>query len=195
LATVFRSFFGENQLDAMTLPNKSTRQTPRKSSTNTRALSTRISNIQREINPYIHITGGTAQGVTTATYIDRKTQGEFLMVSGTLAVTSSALLGTIPDGGKILGMKISNVTGRKIALTIPGINGLISNDGTTTEPNTSVTKVAFAPMSRFPVLKVQIPDLVASNIDTAGSSIPMFTLVTDGSADRVVIHFHYKQAI
>jgi len=117
------------------------------------------------------------------------------MSSGTLALTSASLQDIIPDGAKILSMKVSNVGGRKIELTIPGINGLIFNDGTSTEPNQSMTKVAYAPLSRFPVLKVQIPDTVASNIDTAGTTVPMFTLVTDGPTDRVVIHFHYKQAI
>jgi len=117
------------------------------------------------------------------------------MSSSTLAVNASNLQDIIPDGAKILSMKVSNVTGRKISLTIPGLSGLISNDGSSTESNTSMTKVAYAPLSRFPVLKVQIPDLVASNVDTAGTTVPMFTLVTDGPTDRVVIHFHYKQAI
>jgi hypothetical protein len=181
-------------MDATDLPNKRQRSQPRKSSTNTRALSTRITNIQKEINPYIRISGGTAQGLATTTYIDRKTQGEFLTSNGSLAVLASGLSSFIPDGAKILGMKVSNVTGRKISILIPGFSGLISNDGASTETNKDITRVAYAPLSRFPVLKVEIPDLVASNVDTAGTGA-MFTLGTDDLNARVVIHFHYKQAI
>jgi len=159
-------------------------------------LSTRITNIQREINPYIHFTGGTAKGTATSVYIDRKAQGEFLMAANTLSIKATDLSGIIPDGGKILSMKVSNVNGRKMQVQIPGVNGLVNNDGATGSSNSDVTRVVYAPLNRFPVLKIQIPDLVAVNQDTNGtSSEVLFILTTDGPTDRVVVHFHYKQAI
>jgi len=159
-------------------------------------LSTRITNIQREINPYIHFTGGTAKGIDASIYIDRKSQGEFLMAAGTLSIKATDLIGIIPDGGKILSMKVSNINGRKMQVKIPGINGLVDNDGVTGSSNVDITRVVYAPLNRFPVLKIQIPDLVAVNQDTNGSSTEvLFVLTTDGPTDRVVIHFHYKQAI
>jgi hypothetical protein len=171
---------------------------PRKSSTNTRALSTRISNIQREINPYIKLSGGTAVGTVKTMYVDRKTQGEFTMAAGALTVTSASVASILPTGCKILSMKVRNVTGRKIQVGIPSLNGLISNDGTASaDQNFEVRRVHYAPLSQFPQIKVEIPDLVASNIDTGNATTPfnLFTLVTDGASDRVVVHFHYKQAI
>jgi len=169
---------------------------PRKSSTNTRALSTRISNIQKEINPYIHLKGGTASGTAKSVYIDRVTQGEFLMVSGAKTISDSDLAGIIPDGAKILSMRVSNINGRKIFVQIPIVTALILNGGDSSAPNIAIDHTAYAPLNRFPVIKVDIPDLVARNIDT-GASVTgtLFKLATDGATDRVVIRFHYKQAI
>jgi len=177
------------------LPNNRTRQTPRKSSTNTRALSTRISKIQKEINPYIHLSGGTAAGTITTAYIDRKTQGEYLMASSVKTVLPSDFRDIIPDGAKILGMKISNVTGRKLQVTVPPDSGLILTGGSTSAQNKGLTRVAYAPLSRFPVVNIQIPDLVASNMDTGSNVGQLLLLTTDGVTDRVVIRLHYKQAI
>jgi len=179
------------------LPNKRTRQTPRKSSTNTSALSTEIKNLRKEMNPYASIKGGTAIGISPAMYIDRVTQSEFAMINKSLPVTAGLLAGMIPDGAKILGMKMHNINGRKLAVTIPPTSGLLVTTGNSlTAPTIQMQKVAYAPLSVFPKLKVEIPDLVATSIDTtAGTTTALFNLATDGASDVVVVRFHYKQAI
>jgi len=177
-----------------TLPNKGQRQTPRKSSTNTSALSTAIKNIQKEMNPYISIKGGTASGVLKQTYIDRVSQSEFTMASSTFNVKASDLLSQLPDGAKILGMKVHNINGRKIAVRIPaGSKLILTNGDPATASNQEINKVAYAPLSRFPILKVEIPDIVATPIDVISSNTEvLFTLTTDGPTDKVVVRFHYK---
>jgi len=149
------------------------------------------------MNPYVSIKGGTASGTSSAMYIDRVTQGEFVMVSRSLVVTEGLLGGIIPDGAKILGMKVHNINGRKIAVTIPPTSKLLVTTGNSlTAPTVQIQKVAYAPLSVFPKLKVEIPDVVAASIDTtAGTTGALFNLATDGSTDVVVIRFHYKQAV
>lgn len=176
------------------LPNKRQRQTPRKSSTNTRALSTRISNIQKEINPYIHLSGN-AVGTAQAMYIDRVAMGEFILASGTADIKASQLNGIIPDGGKILSMKVINVSGRKLRVKIPALSPLTSNNGPTGNSNAALEKVAYAPLSRFPTLKVEIPDLLATNLDTNGTASDILFSVYGAASDVITIRFHYKQAI
>lgn len=179
------------------LPNKSTRQKPRKSSTNTRALSTRIKNIQKEMNPYIHLTGGTAVGTTVTTYIDRKSSTVFQNTNGFNTVTAADLSLALPDGARILGMKIMNITGRELTVTIPADSALVTNKGPTDAPNKLMKMVAFAPLSRFPSLKVDIPDVLANTIDTGGTlAQSLFSVFgTPGGTDKCVVRFHYKQAI
>jgi hypothetical protein len=167
---------------------------PRKSSTNTAALSTAIKNIKKEMNPYISVKGGTASGILSQTYIDRVSQSEFTMVGSTLEVKQSSLASIIPDGAKILDMKIHNINGRKIAVRIPaGSKLILTNGDPATGSNKEINKVAYAPLSRFPKLKVEIPDLVSTFIDTGSAdSSSLFALITDGPTDKVVVRFHYK---
>jgi hypothetical protein len=149
------------------------------------------------MNPYVSIQGGTAVGTATAMYIDRVTQGEFTMSSKTLTVSKTALVNIIPDGAKILGMKVHNINGRKVAVTIPSNSGLLLTTGDpAVAPTAPIQKVAYAPFMVFPKLKVEIPDIAAASIDTAGGTgASLFTLTTDGASDTVVVRFHYKQAV
>lgn len=136
------------------------------------------------------------QGTSVTTYIDRKSVGEFAMVSKTKSVRLNDLLNIIPDGAKILSMKISNITGRKITVTIPAGSPLILTGKDSAALNSALVRVAYAPITRFPTLKVEIPDLIAANIDTAEpTNIVGFILTTDGSVDNVICKFHYKMAI
>jgi len=148
------------------------------------------------MNPYVSVQGGTAIGIQSATHIDRKCQSEFTMSSGALTVKAGDLLGVVPDGAKILGMKVYNINGRKIAVTIPNDSVLITTTGNPlTAPTVQIQKVAYAPLSVFPRLKIEIPDLIATPLDTNTTSTQvLFKLVTDGATDKVVVRFHYKQA-
>jgi len=158
-------------------------------------LSTRISKIQKEINPYIHLSG-TAVGIAKAMYIDRVSMGEFtLSNTGFLDIKASDLSTYIPDGGKILSMKVIALSGRRLRVLIPAASPLVSNNGSTGSNNQSMEKVVYAPFSRFPTLKIEIPDLLATNLDTNGTSTQaLFTLFGDNTG-QVTIRFHYKQAI
>lgn len=148
------------------------------------------------MNPYVQVRGGTASGTQPALYIDRVTQGEFTMSNKTFDVLPSSLAGIIPDGAKILDMKIHNINGRKLSVTIPPSSGLLLTTGNTlTAPTIKQQKVVFAPITVFPKLKVEIPDIAAASIDVGSVSPVLFTILTDGDTDRVVVRFHYKQAI
>ena len=135
-------------------------------------------------------------GLNKTVYIDRKTTGEFTMSSKALDVKLTDLLTMIPDGAKILSMKFSNTNGRKLTVTIPSDNPLILTGGSTAAPTQALMRRAFAPITRFPTIHVEIPDLIAANIDTAEpTGIKAFSLATDGPQDVVICKFHYKMAI
>jgi len=149
------------------------------------------------MNPYISIKGGTAVGVLKQTYIDRVSQSEFTMSSSVFSVKASDLLSQLPDGAKILGMKVHNINGRKISVRIPaGSKLILTNGDPASASNQEINKVAYAPLSVFPILKIEIPDLVAAPIDVVSSNTEvLFKLTTDGATDKVVVRFHYKIAV
>jgi len=161
-------------------------------------LSTRINNIQKEMNPYISMSG-MAQGQSKSVYIDRVTSWLTTVATSNLDVKSSDLKTILPDGCKILSMKITNLDGRAVTATVPAGSGLIlvesqSSVGAQNEP---LTRVNYAPLSRFPSIKMEIPDLIARNIDTDSTSVILFNVGIGLAAtnQRVMVRFHYKIAI
>jgi len=138
-----------------------------------------------------------ASGTIPTVYIDRKCSGEFTMVSKTKTIVSTDLKDIIPDGAKILSMKLCNTNGRKLAVRIPALTSLILTGGNADASNVELTRRAYAPITHFPTIRVEIPDLIARNVDvdsTVGIQ-PLFVLTTDGATDVVIVKFHYKMAI
>lgn len=160
------------------------------------ALSTAIKNIQKEMNPYASISGmplGSTEN--KATMIDKVYTTIVNTASKSLTVNCSALASTIPDGAKILSIKATNLSGRTLILTVPSGSALmLTQDQSASAPLPALSRLMVAPLSRFPVIKCNIPDLLAKPIDT-GAGNPLFTLGTDGQTDSVLLRFHVKIAI
>lgn len=106
------------------------------------------------------------------------------------------LSSTIPDGAKILSMKITSLTGRYVAVTVPSGSALmLTQDQAASAPLPGLSRFNVAPLSRFPVVRVNIPDLLARPIDT-GAGTTLFTVSNGSSTSQsVLIRYHVKIAI
>jgi len=165
-----------------------------------RALSTRIKNITKEMNPYPTISGmPLGSGGTKSVMIDKvycwkaSTTG-----SGILGVKSSDLEGIIPDGGKIMAIKITSLGSRYLQVTVPSGSALmLTQDQAASAPLPPLARFNIAPLSRFPVVKVNIPDLLAKPIDTQSSTTTdLFTVaVSPAATSELILRFHVKIAI
>jgi hypothetical protein len=112
-------------------------------------------------------------------------------------LTAASLAGIIPDGSKILSIKATNLSGRSLIFTVPsGSAIMLTQDAAASAPLPAISRLMVAPLSRFPVIKVNIPDLLAKPIDTEGSATAnLCLLTTDGAADNLLLRFHVKLAI
>lgn len=111
--------------------------------------------------------------------------------------TGAKLSGAIPDGAKILSMKATNLHGRYIQLTVPSGSALMLTQDIAAAPLPELSRFNIAPLSRFPVVKVNVPDLIARPVDTGGSE-SLFKVITDNSSVSdltVLLRFHVKIAI
>jgi hypothetical protein len=158
---------------------------PRKRSTNTRALSTRLSQLQREMNPQVVISGNVV-AATPQNYVTRKILTYASMSNSTLTVTGTTL--NVPDGAKVLKVQVRNLTGRTLKVTVPQDTALMiaPADGSSTVPFGGSTKCVAAPLSRFPKSTIQVPDLLAAPVDKVGTAT-LFTVGSQlsSSADQV----------
>jgi len=167
---------------------------PRKSSTNTRALSTRISKMQKEINPVIQVSGQRF-GSGLRVPIHRYVNATFLLSATSKTVYGTDLSTLIQDGSRILDFKAVNRTGRRVAVEIPADSGLCYF-GPNGSPS-AIHKERWAPLSKFPSLTVNVPDVVSNTIDTANATTKLFTVSgTPGSTtDTVTVTFHYIEFV
>lgn len=149
-----------------------------------RALSTRVSNLQREMNPTVTSTGLNYD--TTRVAVVRKYTVVEPMSSGALAVTPQTL--PLPDGSKVLKVQVRNLSGRVMKLSVPNDTGLVLAQaaGTSSTPFGGFQKYASAPLSRFPTLKLNVPDSLARPLDSTGAET-LFTVtgVNGGTTDLV----------
>jgi hypothetical protein len=154
---------------------------PRKRSTNTRALSTRLSNLQREMNPNMTCTGANFDG--SKAWVTRKYVTTASLTSGVLDVLNTTL--PAPDGAKVLKVQARNLTGRVLRMVVPSGSSLMVESGDSGAPFQGFTRYTSAPLSRFPTLVLNVPDLLARPLDTSSSS-KAFTLgAASGSTDTV----------
>lgn len=153
---------------------------PRKRSTNMRALSTRVSNLQREMNPTVSSTGVNFD--TSKVRVVRKYVSTSPMVSGVLVVSPLTL--PVPDGSKVLKVQVRNLTGRVLKVSVPSTTGLVLQQatGTTAAPFGGFQKYHSAPLSRFPTLVLNVPDTLAAPLDSADGNTPLFSVTGDSGA-------------
>jgi hypothetical protein len=179
--------------------NKSQRasepQSKSQMNSNILSLMAQVSNIRKEINPTVQLSGQRVLAAGGGTKIPLRrnlncnltaSASNNIVVTGTLLATAG-----IPDGARILGFKVTNRTGRRVVVGIPVDSGLCYF-GPNGSPST-VTKEVWAPLSRFPTLNVNVPDVIANTIDTNNSSTSLFTIGGFGSStnDTFTVTFHY----
>jgi hypothetical protein len=160
---------------------------PRKRSTNTRALSTRLSQLQREMNPQV-VMSGNVVAADPRNYVTRKVMTFASMATSTLAVTPTVL--NCPDGCKVLKVQVRNLAGRTLKVYVPPESALMmaQADGTSAVPFGGVTKCVVAPLSRFPKVVLQVPDLLARPLDKT-STDPLFTVSSQASGASDLVEF------
>jgi len=158
------------------------------SSTKYATLSRRVNNIKKELSPGVSCTGKTL-GVTPKQWVTRTLVSSVALVAGTKAI----LLGSggdvnVPDGCKILGVTVKNLNGRFLKLTVPVDTGLLipQAEGSSTVPFGGFTKYVSAPYTKFPTLKVEVPDTLARAQDVTGTAVTLFTVSAAGSATDLI---------
>lgn len=158
------------------------------------ALKSQVSNIRKEITPTIQLSG-TRFGTSAKLPIHRRLNLAITPTTSNSIVLYGTQLGTagMPDGSRIMDFKVTNRSGRRVAVVIPVDSGLCYF-GANGNPST-VQKEVWAPLSRFPTLKVNIPDVVTSTIDTNNSTTPLFGISgapgLSTSNDNFTVSIHY----
>lgn len=130
---------------------------PRNRSTNTRALSTRVSKIERELTPTLKVSGKMLSQNNSATQIPiRKSLVYYRSgTNGTADVTSLDL--NLPTGARILNAKVRLLNGRRLNVSFfPAV--LMDNQVAATS---GITRYDAKPYNAFPTITCDIPDTMA----------------------------------
>jgi hypothetical protein len=152
--------------------------------------------MQKEINPVIQVSGSRFAGglrVPIHRYLNATYN---LSTTNSKTVFGSDLASAgMQDGCRILDFKAVNRTGRRVAVEIPADSGLCYF-GPNGSPS-AVSKERWAPLSRFPSLKVNIPDAIANTLDTNNGTTKLFTVsgAPGATADSVTVTFHYIEYV
>jgi len=159
------------------------------------SLTAQVANIRKEINPTVQLSGQRviASGGSTKIPLRRNLNCTITPTTSNFVAITGAVLSTvgIPDGARILGFKVTNRTGRRVIVGIPIDSGLCYFG-----PNGSpavVNKEVWAPLSRFPTLKVNVPDVIANTIDTNNSTTSLFTIggISQTANDTFTVTINY----
>jgi len=160
------------------------------------SLTAQVANIRKEINPTVQLSGQrvfTTSGNGIKVPLRRNLNCTLTPLSNNLFAITGSILGSIgiPDGARILNFKVTNRTGRRVLVTIPVDSGLCYFGPNGSPAN--VTKEIWAPLSRFPTLKCNVPDVVANTIDTNNTSTNLFTIggVGGSTNDTFTVTIHY----
>lgn len=161
---------------------------PRKRSTNLRSLNNRLNTLQRETNPRVTLSGTHVQVGSTKTYwmyVRRKVNSTFSLVANELKVTPSLLTNTMPDGAKVLKVKVVGRDCRNVRVRVPKGTKLFSRGPNNDEEQDNNSEV-WAPLSRFPSLTLDVPDTLSNAVDTNDTNSELFTVFSKDNATAVV---------
>jgi len=114
-------------------------------------------------------------------YLKRKVNTSLNLVAGELKITPNTLQTVIPDGAKILMVKVVGRNCRNIRVRVPKGTKLFSRGSSNDEIQDSYREV-WAPLSRFPTLTLDVPDTLATAIDTNDSASELFTVFSTDAA-------------
>jgi hypothetical protein len=106
-------------------------------------------------------------------YVTRKVTSIIATTSGNPNVTPSSL--GVVDGAKILSLSVSNISGRTLTVNVPYTSVILVNNGNTTAPFGGLQKTVTAPSTRFPTIRMNIPDVMAAPLN-ADSTELLFTV-------------------
>jgi hypothetical protein len=160
-----------------------------------RSLSNRIDMIKREMNPQLTCNGSMLLTASTtnnsrATYVDRS-----YTVLGTIPTGASSVtftdndFTTVPLGSKILSFRARNLTSRTLRILI-GPNSKIW-DQQSTQIN-QLDRFIAAPYSRFPTLRVNIPDLLSNGDFFNQSASNEFATFYGSASDIIEVKIHVR---
>jgi hypothetical protein len=143
------------------------------------------------MNPAITCSGTVPNG-TPKMYITRKVTALLPAGTSTSSVTATPAALGVADGAKILSLKAYSLRNRTLTIDVPNGSVIVVNDGSSTAPFGGFKKTVAAPLSRFPVIKMNIPDLLAAPLNS-DSTETLFSLSSEGIDDlyRVVYTAKY----
>jgi hypothetical protein len=155
-----------------------------------------MNKMQKELSPQVSLTGH-AMASSQKQFVTRKYVTTVLLASGVKDVKTTDI--TLPEGCKILRFVARNLTGRTLTVNIPGETPLLipSANKTDTSVFTQQKRYSAAPLSKFPVISAEIPDLLAAPFDP-GSALTLFTVgsaVNSQSSDTVEITYTVRYAL
>jgi len=154
-----------------------------------------VASLRKEINPTIQLSGSRIQTSSGCKVpLRRSINCTYTGASSTntVGVTGNSL-GTagIPDGARILDFKVTNRTGRRVFVNIP-VDSQLCYFGPNGNPSV-VTKEVWAPLSRFPTLKVNIPDAITNTIDTNVTAVSLWNMggIPGATTDTFTVTVRY----
>jgi len=158
-------------------------------------LSNRIDNIQKELNPAILCKERSATTLLTATSsppaipIHRK----YTILSGAAGATGIVEISDddfvgMQYGAKVLDFRVRNLKGRTLRVRGQGVS-LLDGNYAATDVNAFDRFIA-APLSRFPTLSFNVPDLLANgNLFNGSSKNKLFDIIGEtGDIFEIKIH-------
>jgi len=118
-------------------------------------------------------------------YLKRKVNTTLSLTAGELKVTPNTLQTVVPDGAKVLMVKVVGRNCRNVRVRVPKGTKLFSRGAANEETQDSYREV-WAPLSRFPALTVDVPDTLSSALDTNDSASELFTVFSNDVATATV---------
>lgn len=163
-----------------------------------RSLSKRLNTLQREVSPRVTMSGQVYNVGTTNThwvYLKRKVQLTKILDANTLKVTGSTLSTLMPDGAKVLKVKVVGRDCRNVRVSVPVNTPLFQRGNNNGEPFASYREV-WAPLSRFPSLTLDVPDTLSSAVDTNNATEELFTVYSqDVATANVTLTVWYQTMV
>jgi hypothetical protein len=118
-------------------------------------------------------------------YLKRKVNITKNLTDSNLVVTGSILSTVMPDGAKILKVKVVGRDCRNVRVKIPAGTRLFERGSYNGEVQAQ-QKENWAPLSRFPTLTLDVPDTLASAVDTNDTTNELFSVQSNDKADATV---------
>jgi hypothetical protein len=118
-------------------------------------------------------------------YLKRKVNITKNLTDSNLVVTGSILSTVMPDGAKIFKVKVVGRDCRNVRVKVPAGTRLFERGNYNGEVQAQ-QKENWAPLSRFPTLTLDVPDTLASAVDTNDTTNELFSVQSNDKADATV---------